>query len=110
MGDSSSASYIHMVQHLIEKCLLFHMTKDECMEALSKHANIKPVITSTVWKELEKENKDFFEAYYVRNGGDRMYESETTQKIQKMLSESSATSNHLLLLRPVVGHPESRRT
>lgn len=76
MGDSS-ASYIHMVtqlvlkhfgplwfllildddddfgavyiqvQHLIEKCLIFRMTKEECMEALSKHANIKPVITST---------------------------------------------------------------
>ncbi|RZC73009.1 hypothetical protein C5167_048491 [Papaver somniferum] len=94
MGDSSStASYIHMVQHLIEKCLLFHMTKEECMEALFKHANIKPVITSTVWKELEKENKDFFEAYYAGNkGGDRVSESETTQKIQKMLSESSATT------------------
>ena len=52
MADSSSsssspASYIHLVQHLIEKCLIFHMTKEECMEALSKHANINPVITST---------------------------------------------------------------
>ncbi|XP_026377840.1 uncharacterized protein LOC113272165 [Papaver somniferum] len=94
MVDSSSfASYIHMVHQLIEKCLLFHMTKEECMEALFKHANIKPVITSTVWKELEKENKDFFEAYYARNNrGDRMSESETTRKIQKMLSESSASS------------------
>ncbi|XP_077217380.1 uncharacterized protein LOC143851785 isoform X1 [Tasmannia lanceolata] len=46
MGDSST-SYIDMVLHLIEKCLLFHMTKEECVEALSKHANIKPVITST---------------------------------------------------------------
>ncbi|KAI3958416.1 hypothetical protein MKW98_011104 [Papaver atlanticum] len=93
MGDSSfSASYIHMVQHLIEKCLLFHMTKEECVEALFKHANIKPVITSTVWNELEKENKDFFDAYYARNGGDRMSESETTQKIQKMLLESSVTT------------------
>ncbi|XP_021295707.1 uncharacterized protein LOC110425200 isoform X1 [Herrania umbratica] len=46
MGDSSS-SYIHLVQHLIEKCLIFNMTKEECMETLSKHANIKPVITST---------------------------------------------------------------
>ena len=35
------------VQHLIEKCLIFHMSKEECMEALSKHANIEPVITST---------------------------------------------------------------
>lgn len=38
---------IFQVQHLIEKCLIFHMSKEECMDALSKHANIKPVITST---------------------------------------------------------------
>ncbi|XP_057971483.1 uncharacterized protein LOC131160141 [Malania oleifera] len=63
MGDSSSASYIRMVQHLIEECIILRMTQAECMEALSKHANIMPVITSTVWKELEKENKEFFEAY-----------------------------------------------
>ncbi|KAJ4895875.1 hypothetical protein Rs2_22669 [Raphanus sativus] len=47
MAGSSSASYIHMVQHMIEKCLIFHMSKEECVEALSKHANITPVITST---------------------------------------------------------------
>lgn len=35
------------VHHLIEECIVFHMSKEECMEALSKHANIKPVITST---------------------------------------------------------------
>ncbi|GAB2272463.1 hypothetical protein Dimus_007287 [Dionaea muscipula] len=59
----SSASYIHMVQHLIEECIVFNMSKEECIEALSKHANIKPVITCTVWNELEKENKEFFELY-----------------------------------------------
>ncbi|CAN6568720.1 unnamed protein product [Malus baccata var. baccata] len=89
MGDSSSASYIHMVQHLIEKCLTYHLTKEECMEALSKHANIKPVITSTVWNELEKVNKEFFEAYEEsQNKGDRMSEEETSQLIQKMISDS----------------------
>ncbi|XP_004246743.1 uncharacterized protein [Solanum lycopersicum] len=62
MGDSSS-QYIHMVQHLIEECIIFNMSQEECMDALSKHANIQPIITSTVWKELEKENKEFFEAY-----------------------------------------------
>ncbi|KAL9363019.1 hypothetical protein Peur_045804 [Populus x canadensis] len=67
MGDPS-ASYIHMVHHLIEECIIFNMSKEECMEALSKHADIKPVITSTVWKELEKENKEFFEAYEKRRG------------------------------------------
>ncbi|BFG22584.1 hypothetical protein CerSpe_088580 [Prunus speciosa] len=89
MGDSSSASYIHMVQHLIEKCLIYHMSKEECMEALSKHANIEPVITTTVWNELEKVNKEFFEAYaQSQNKGDRMSEEETSQLIQKMISNS----------------------
>ncbi|KAL4353916.1 hypothetical protein GQ457_06G026000 [Hibiscus cannabinus] len=62
MGESS-ASYIRTVHHLIEECLIFNMSKEECMEALSKHANIDPLITSTVWDELQKENKQFFEAY-----------------------------------------------
>ncbi|XVF75421.1 hypothetical protein PTKIN_Ptkin13bG0187300 [Pterospermum kingtungense] len=66
------------------------MTKEECMEALSKHANIKPVITSTVWNELEKENKEFFEAYaQSQSKQDRMSEEETSQMIQKMISDSS---------------------
>ncbi|XP_077213290.1 uncharacterized protein LOC143848275 [Tasmannia lanceolata] len=90
MGDSS-ASYIHMVQHLIEKCLLCHMTKEECMEALSKHANIMPVITSTVWKELEKENKEFFESY-SRMRKEKVSENETREGILKMVSESSTDS------------------
>ncbi|CAA0829779.1 Plant protein 1589 of unknown function [Striga hermonthica] len=65
MGSSSDspAHYIHMVHRLIEECIVFNMSKEECMETLSKHANIQPIITSTVWKELEKENKQFFEAY-----------------------------------------------
>ncbi|XP_076911731.1 uncharacterized protein LOC143569790 [Bidens hawaiensis] len=90
MGDIS-ASYIHMVQHLIEKCLIFHMSKDECMEALSKHANIKAVITSTVWNELEKENKEFFESYtqsqfQPANGPDLISETKTIEPMQKMIS------------------------
>ncbi|EEF28721.1 uncharacterized protein LOC8277617 [Ricinus communis] len=89
MGDSS-ASYIRMVQHLIERCLIFRMTKEECMEALSKHANITPVITSTVWNELEKENKEFFEVYaQSKSKDDRMSDEETTQMIQKMVLEPS---------------------
>ncbi|KAA8539409.1 hypothetical protein F0562_026101 [Nyssa sinensis] len=87
MGDSS-ASYIHMVHHLIEKCLIFHMTKEECVEALSKHANITPVITSTVWNELKKTNKEFFEAYARSQGKeDRMPEAE------KMISESDSSKD-----------------
>ncbi|KAJ1410218.1 hypothetical protein SESBI_22132 [Sesbania bispinosa] len=45
--DDSSVAYIHLVHRLIGECIPFNMSKEECMEALSKHSNIKPVITST---------------------------------------------------------------
>lgn len=135
------------VHHLIEECIVFNMSKEECMEALSKHANIKPVITSTgqsssydakiarqiktsidhthsdpharmyiytyihvrveiwkkyyiclawvvvgpvtVWKELEKENKEFFEAYAKSREERAASEEETSRRIQSLLSDSS---------------------
>ncbi|WVZ98863.1 hypothetical protein U9M48_044238 [Paspalum notatum var. saurae] len=118
MGDSSSsASYIRMVHHLIEKCMCFNLSKEECMDALEKHANVNPVITSTgcssiysviscdlgisncispspctVWKELEKENKEFFETYN-KDREERNIEAETMQRIQKMLSEAAAAKS-----------------
>ncbi|MBA0793025.1 hypothetical protein Gohar_017461 [Gossypium harknessii] len=52
------------VQHLIERCLLLYMSRQQCVKALAKYASIRPCITITVWRELEKENKDFFEAYF----------------------------------------------
>ncbi|WCJ28245.1 hypothetical protein M5689_009950 [Euphorbia peplus] len=92
MGDSSSASYIHMVHHLIEECIVFNMSKEECMEALLKHANIDPIITSTVWKELEKENKEFFEAYCKKiKRSDGVNEKEAKQKIHSVISDNSST-------------------
>ncbi|XP_020882589.1 uncharacterized protein LOC9313217 [Arabidopsis lyrata subsp. lyrata] len=75
---------------MIETCLTFNMSKEECMEALSKNANINPIITSSVWKELVKENKDFFEAYeqkLVKN--EQISEEETNQMIQNIISGSS---------------------
>ncbi|KAM6562235.1 hypothetical protein CsatB_022233 [Cannabis sativa] len=57
-------SYIRMVQHLIERCMLFHMTRDQCIRALAHHASIGPLVTLTVWRELQKENREFFHAYY----------------------------------------------
>ncbi|XP_059305655.1 uncharacterized protein LOC132057193 [Lycium ferocissimum] len=96
MGDSS-AQYIHMVQHLIEECIIFNMSQEECMEALSKHANIQPVITSTVWKELEKENKEFFEAYKKtrEEKGSSIQLLETTrQRILNMVLDSSSKDSN----------------
>ncbi|GMJ03066.1 hypothetical protein like AT5G02580 [Hibiscus trionum] len=82
--DDSSASYIHMLHHLIEECLIFNMSKEECMEALSKHASVKPIITSTVWDELEKENKEFFQAY-TRHRDQKATEIEKKKRIQARL-------------------------
>lgn len=41
-----------------------------------------------MWKELEKENKEFFEAY-SRTREERMSEMETREIILKLLAESS---------------------
>ncbi|KAK1298458.1 hypothetical protein QJS10_CPB14g00095 [Acorus calamus] len=40
-------SFIRMVQHLIERCLILHMSRDDCVEALARHANIRPLVTLT---------------------------------------------------------------
>ncbi|KAL0697578.1 hypothetical protein Bca4012_053700 [Brassica carinata] len=56
-------SYIRMIQHLIERCIILRMSRDECVKALDRHASILPPVTLTVWRGLERENKDFFEAY-----------------------------------------------
>ncbi|KAE8698967.1 Plant-specific transcription factor YABBY family protein [Hibiscus syriacus] len=58
-------SYIRMVQHLIERCLLLHMNQNQCVKALAQYASIRPCITITVWRELEKENTDFFEHIFM---------------------------------------------
>ncbi|KAI3467545.1 hypothetical protein Pfo_024208 [Paulownia fortunei] len=57
-------TYIRMVQNLIERCLLLYMDRDQCVKALAEHARIRPLVTLTVWKELLKENKDFFQSYF----------------------------------------------
>ncbi|CAN8311934.1 unnamed protein product [Cochlearia groenlandica] len=56
-------SYIRIVQHMIEICIMLNMTREECVKALDHHANILPLVTLTVWRGLQRENKDFFETY-----------------------------------------------
>ena len=38
---------LSQVQHLIERCMTFGMSMEECMEALAKRADVQPVVTST---------------------------------------------------------------
>jgi hypothetical protein len=43
-----------------------------------------------VWKELEKENKEFFETYN-KDRVERNIEAGTMERIQKMLSDAAAS-------------------
>ncbi|KAL5063426.1 hypothetical protein RYX36_025163 [Vicia faba] len=61
-------SYIRMVHNLIERCLMFQMSQDQCIKTLEEHAGIEPLVTLTVWRELQKENEEFFRAYYFSVG------------------------------------------
>ncbi|WOL15798.1 hypothetical protein Cni_G24579 [Canna indica] len=69
---SNAARYIRLVQHLIEKCLTFHMERDDCVRVLAKHANIQPVITNAVWDGLLRENPGFFGSYFELLGRRRL--------------------------------------
>lgn len=90
-SSSSAASYIKLVQHLIEKCICYNLKREECMETLEKHANIKPVITSIVWKELEKENREFFETYQKKGRVEKT--TTTTQKKKNPSDEQRPASS-----------------
>ena len=47
-----------------------------------------------MWNELEKENKEFFEAYTEsQSKEDKLSEEETSQMIQKMISDSAKDSD-----------------
>ncbi|XP_048232338.1 uncharacterized protein LOC8276472 isoform X2 [Ricinus communis] len=76
-------SYIRMVHHLIERCLLLHMSRDQCIQALAEHASIRPLVTLAVWRELEKENWDFFQAY-SRSVPFRPFPHRLTQRMPRL--------------------------
>lgn len=94
-GHEVSYSDVLMVQHLIEWCILLCMERDQCVRSLAKYARVKPVITITVWNELEKNNPDFF-AEYARNKARRqarsvecMLEDATVRLCTQSLSDSA---------------------
>ena len=45
--DTNAFAWKKQVQHLIERCLLLHMSRDQCIKALEEHASIRPLITLT---------------------------------------------------------------
>lgn len=42
------------------------LTQSEVMSVLQQHARIEPEFTRLVWEKLEEQNRDFFDAYYLR--------------------------------------------
>ncbi|XVF56270.1 hypothetical protein PTKIN_Ptkin06aG0105400 [Pterospermum kingtungense] len=65
-GRRVSRSDIQLVQNLIERCLQLYMTQKEVVETLLAQAKIEPGFTELVWQKLEEENREFFQAYYLR--------------------------------------------
>ncbi|KAK2354604.1 argininosuccinate lyase [Trifolium repens] len=56
------------------------MSQEQCIKALSEHAGIKPLVTLTVWRELQKENEEFFRAYLQQNIPPRPFMSNRFQR------------------------------
>nr|ABK25449.1 unknown [Picea sitchensis] len=99
--DRNEDQRVHMirtVQHLIERCLLFHMDLPGCVETLAKRANIDPVLTIAVWKGLLKENGDFFRAYFVRNA--RLYNPPYTAGKYFSTHISGMSTSHVIYRGP----------
>ncbi|KAL4304500.1 hypothetical protein GQ457_10G010530 [Hibiscus cannabinus] len=65
-GRRVSRQDIQLVQNLIERCLQLYMTQKEVVETLLAQAKIEPGFTELVWQKLEEENREFFQAYYLR--------------------------------------------
>ena len=62
---STCTNDVRHVQNLLERCLRLYMSREEVIAHLQRSANIEPVFTQLVWERLEKDNPDFFEAYYI---------------------------------------------
>lgn len=62
-------THTHMYKHVCEKTCMY-------------------LLLNTVWKELEKENKEFFEAY-ARKNAERATVLETRERIEKILANST---------------------
>ncbi|KAJ8770330.1 hypothetical protein K2173_014940 [Erythroxylum novogranatense] len=65
-GRRVSPRDIQVVQNLIERCLQLYMNQREVVQTLLAQAKIEPGFTELVWQKLEEENREFFNAYYLR--------------------------------------------
>ncbi|KAF3432859.1 hypothetical protein FNV43_RR23961 [Rhamnella rubrinervis] len=65
--SSATISFrLNVVKNLIERCMQLYMTRNQVIDTLFEIARIERSFTEIVWQRLERDNRDFFEAYYVR--------------------------------------------
>ncbi|KAI3450901.1 hypothetical protein Pfo_007566 [Paulownia fortunei] len=65
-GRKTTEQEIDVVKNYIEQCIQNYMNKKEAINTLAIQANIDPTFTKIVWERLEKENQEFFKAYYAK--------------------------------------------
>ncbi|GER41241.1 hypothetical protein STAS_17948 [Striga asiatica] len=64
-GQKSIDQEIDHVRECIEKCMQMYMNKRETVNFLATQGNIQAAVTRIVWARLERDNPDFFRAYYI---------------------------------------------
>ncbi|XWS65335.1 hypothetical protein CRYUN_Cryun05aG0103900 [Craigia yunnanensis] len=81
---------IQLVQNLIERCLQLYMTQKEVVETLLDQAKIEPGFTELVWQKLEEENREFFQAYYLR-----LMVKQQIMEFNKLLEQQAQLMPHI---------------
>jgi len=96
-GSKVSYSYVLMVQHLIEKCLVMYMDLEDCCKSLAKYAHVKPAVTLAVWRGLEKENPEFFKHYLLTRTQNRAraFDCALEEATAKLCRQSLRADIHL---------------
>ncbi|XP_022766587.1 uncharacterized protein LOC111311458 isoform X2 [Durio zibethinus] len=79
-----------LVQNLIERCLQLYMTQKEVVETLLAQAEIEPGFTELVWQKLEEENREFFQAYYLR-----LMVKQQIMEFNKLLEQQVRLMHHI---------------
>ncbi|KAL2470029.1 Uncharacterized protein Adt_38165 [Abeliophyllum distichum] len=73
---------IKLVENCIKRCLHLYMNKKEVVNALIIQDNIDPCFTEIVWQSLEEQNREFFNAYYLK-----LLVKEQIMEFNRLLSE-----------------------
>ncbi|CAI9776748.1 unnamed protein product [Fraxinus pennsylvanica] len=80
-GKKISMQDIKLVENRIDRCLQHYMNKEEVVNTLIQD-NVDPRFTDIVWRRLEEQNPEFFNAYYLK-----LLVKEQIMEFNRLLSE-----------------------